>query len=427
MNTLIDDLFQFLRSSPTAWHCVANTTKTLTAQGFVEINEKDLWNLQPGGKYVVNRNGSSLCAFTLPKISPSRCTLLAAHTDSPALKLKPNAEFRVNNMIMLGVEVYGSPLLNSWLNRGLGIAGRITVATGAGKIESRLVSLTDHPVTIPQLAIHLDRDVNTKSLILNKQDHLSALAALDSDLKEASYLETVLKSYVKGDTLLDTELFLYPLEKPRYVGFQKELFTSYRIDNLGSVHAAVQALLTANATPQNSIRMIMLWDNEEIGSETAQGAASPFLSDVLERACLCINMNREAYLRLITESLCVSIDMAHALHPNYTGAHEPHHQPLLSRGIVLKNNAQQRYASNAATSAAVVHACHQQQLELQKYVVRSDMPCGSTIGPIHASRTGMPTVDIGYPQLSMHSARELASCQDHLSMCQLLKALLEAR
>ena len=422
----IEDFLSFLNQSPTAWHAVRCAAERLKAAGFTELSEQTAWSLQNGRGYFVLRNGSSLCAFVTPENLPTHVRLIGSHSDSPALKLKPKPEFHRENMLMFGVEVYGAPLLSSWLNRDLGLAGRIVYQDCQDNILEALVNLKKHPLVIPQLAIHLDRNVNEQGLLLNKQEHLSALAALANGTKltKDSYLQTLLEEELGSLNLLAHDLFLVPIEEARFMGYEKQMIASYRIDNLSSVHASLMALVQ-NKTPHSSmLKMITFWDNEEIGSETAQGAASPFVSHTTERIVYALNGQRENYLRLISQSLCVSVDLAHALHPNYLEKHEPRHQPILGKGIVLKYNAQQRYASDARTSAVIASLCQEAKLPLQKFVARSDMPCGSTIGPIHAHLTGMPTVDIGSPQLSMHSARELMACQDHLDMCELLASVL---
>jgi aspartyl aminopeptidase len=424
---LIQNLITFLNESPTAWHAVDNATQKLSDAGFEELIEANSWKILLGGKYYIKRNGSSLCAFIIPKKTPESLRLLASHTDSPTLKLKPNAEFQKENMIMLGLEVYGGPLLTSWLNRELGIAGRVFTQNKNGERQESLINLTSAPVIIPQLAIHLDRNVNEQGLILNKQEHLSALAAiLDNPVKnEGKYLENLLHTQLEFNKLLSHELYLYPLQPARLIGSNKEMIASYRIDSLASVHAALSALIHSQETSAKRIKMILFWDNEEIGSSTAQGASSPFLAHILERILLSLNMDKEEYFKLISKSLCVSIDLAHALNPNYIDKHDPQHRPLLNKGIVLKSNAQHRYASDASTSAIIIEACNQLNLPFQWFISRGDVPCGSTIGPIHSSATGMSTVDIGCAQLSMHSCREIIGCQDQLEMCQLLAKILD--
>lgn len=418
-NNELKDLLTFLDSSPTSWHAVEQITQKLKQSGFEPLEEGSPWKLVSGGRYYVTRNGSSLAAFIIPTQKPVAAKIGGSHTDSPGFKLKPNAEYLKEHMVMLGLEVYGAPLLSSWLNRDLGIAGRILVKDSKGKIQEKLVNLTQQPVIIPQLAIHLDRGVNDTGLILNKQEHLAALAAIDN-IPPKNYLEFLLKKQLHFHTLLAHDLFLYPLEPARLIGFNQQLISSYRLDSLGSVYAILQGLTSGAKPDKNWIKMAIFWDHEEIGSETAQGAASSFAPHILERIALATGMGREEYLCLLNRSLCLSVDLTHALHPNYPEKHEPHHQVMLNKGIVIKSNAQNRYATDAKSAAIVIDLCEKQKIPYQKFVSRNDIPSGSTIGPIHARKTGMSTVDIGYAQLSMHSSRELVSSQDHLDMCKLL-------
>lgn len=424
-SSIIQNLISFLDASPTAWHAVSNTREQLQQAGFLELPEQTYWDIRPEQRYVVTRNGSSLCAFITPQRIPKRLRLLASHTDSPSLKLKPQPEIRKHHSILLGVEVYGSPLLSSWLNRDLGIAGRVLYTEGQGEIKESLVRLDHYPVTIPQLAIHLDREVNEKGLLLNKQEHLNALAALESSFKEDSFLKALLQEKLHFQQIIAHDLFLFPLEGARLIGYQNTLLAGYRIDSLASVHAALTAFLNHSDPLEDEMKMIIFWDNEEVGSSTAQGAQSPFFSQILERIVESLKGSREDYFCMINRSTCLSIDLAHALHPNYPDKHDPHHQPILGKGIVLKSNAQQRYSTSANSSLPVKMMATLKQLPLQIFASRNDIPCGTTIGPIHASKTGMSTTDIGCSQLSMHSCRELMSCQDHIDMCDLLGSLLQ--
>ena len=401
-------------------------SKTLEKGGFHELKEGDKWTLKPGGKYFVKRGGSSLASFILPQKKLREALILASHTDSPALKLKPYPEFQKGNLIMLGTEVYGSPLLSSWLNRDLGIAGKIVVLNHQGELKEKIINLKDSPLIIPQLAPHLDRDVNEKGLILNKQEHLSAIWSTKPPLQEKkSYLEREIRKEHDFKTLLSFDLFLYPLDAPRLVGLDQEFLSTYRVDSLVSVYAILTALLKIKKKQSTKLNLCIFWDNEEIGSTTKQGASSPFLSQLLERISLHYHSSREEFFRLGHQSLCLSVDQAHALNPNYMEKHETRHPVLLNQGIVLKTNVQKRYATDAESSAIIQEICIKHKIPYQQFVTRSDMTAGSTIGPIASSLLGIPTVDLGHPQLSMHSARELVGCRDHFYMCKLLELALE--
>jgi len=417
---IIDDLLKFLDESPTSWHAVQNVKETLLQAGFQELKEEDAWPLAFGGKYFVIKNGSSIVAFQTPLEEPTSAKIITSHTDSPAFKLKANPEFVQENMVMLGCEVYGGPLLTSWLNRDLKISGRVFYLDKKGKKQSKLVTLDQFPVCIPQLAIHLENNKDNPQL--NKQQHLAAIAALDV---ETPYLETILKKELNAKTILSFDLFLTPSEKASLIGFENQMIASYRIDSLLSVHACLQALIELKSASLNEIKAFVFYDHEEVGSTSAIGASSPFLAQTLERILLSLHFGKEHYFRLLAKSLLISVDLAHAAHPSYMEKHEPYHRPLLNRGIVIKQNASLRYASNGSTSSQIVELCQNQNIPYQHFISRNDMPCGSTIGPLNAAATGIETVDIGVPQLSMHSCRELAAVQDQLDMCRLLSAFLK--
>ncbi len=422
MDQHIADFMSFVEESPTSWHAVKSACKKLEHAGFSPLDERKKWEIEHGGSYYVARGGS-LLAFVAPSNRFEHLHLVGAHTDSPALKLKPHAEYQVENMTMFGVEVYGGPLLSSWLNRDLAIAGTVAYHDREGELQNGMVYLSDAPVVVPQLAIHLDRKVNEEGLKLNKQDHLAALAAID---EPKGYLDRLIKKALpECEKLLSHDLFLVPMEQPRLIGSANKLYSGWRVDNLGSVHAALTALLEKKEPETERMKMVLFWDHEEVGSGSAEGAASPFFSDSLERISLAMGLQREEMMRTLASSFCLSVDAAHGLHPNYQSMHEPQHRPLMGKGVTLKVNAQQRYAGDASKWGELAHLCEKVGVPLQRFVNRTDCPCGSTIGPIHSSRTGMPTVDLGYPQLSMHSIRELCSVKDHLAMCKLLSAFFE--
>lgn len=418
---ILTDFKAFLDSSPTSWHAVKEMGDRLALRDFHPLNEGEKWDLELGEKYFVAKGGA-LCAFALPAMKPTQAMIFASHTDSPALKLKPNPAYKNANMIQYGVEVYGGALINSWLNRDLGLAGRVVVTNQAGEPEERLVHLDDALVFIPQLAIHLDREVNEKGLHLNKQDHLNPIVGLSDESQDV--LEKLLRRHLSFHSLLSFDLFLVPHEPARFVGLENEMIASYRIDNLAGVHAALSAIGFLDKPAHQRLQMALFWDHEEIGSKSNEGAASPFLNQILERIAFSLKINPEELLLLKNKSLCVSVDMSHALNPNYPKKYEPHHSPLLGKGIILKYNADQKYASNALSAAIVVHACKVLNLPYQSYVCRSDLPCGSTVGPIVSQSTGINTVDIGCPQLSMHSIREVIAAKDYLDMVKLLTHLL---
>lgn len=416
----LNDFKSFLANSPTAYQACLEVQKKLLAQGFSELKEKDLWKLKKGGSYFCLRGGS-LIAFILPSSTLQEAVILASHTDSPALKLKPNAEFIKEGMVMWGVEVYGAPLLSSWLNRDLGVAGKILYTDKKGTLHDGLVNFKAAPCTIPQVAIHLDREVNEKGLLLNKQEHLTALASLQ---EKPNYLLSLLKEELPIKELLAHDLFLYPLEEPSFIGSHHEMCAGYRMDSLASVYAITTAFLEHSDKSDQTLRMIALFDHEEIGSRTASGAESPFFSHILERIALHFKLDRDAYLRLIPHSTCLSVDLGHSVHPNYAEKHDPHHKPKLGSGILIKTHAQKKYATDLTSIKKVLAAIKKEKIPYQMIASRNDIPSGSTIGPIHAALTGIPTVDIGIGQLSMHSARELIATQDLVALKMLLSSMV---
>ena len=410
------DLLAYLRDSPTPFHAVASARARLAAAGFRELHETDEWrDLAAGGYYVVTAE-TNLVAFVLPeKGQRTSFRIVGAHTDSPNLRLKPNAEYVQEGYAQVGVEVYGGVLLNSWLDRDLGIAGRVLVRDGTA-IASVLVSISKPLLRVPQLAIHLDREVNDKGLVLNKQDHMAPIFGLAT----ARSLRTLIAEAagVELERIVKTDLMLFDLLAPTLGGVDDEFIFSARLDNLAMSHAATVALASVKAP--SAISVIALFDHEEVGSDSVAGAGSAVLPRILER----LIGDRSAFLRACAASTCVSADMAHAVHPNYANRHEARHKPVLNGGPVIKTNAQQRYATTASTAVMFEELCREADVPVQQYVVRSDLPCGSTIGPITATLLGIPTVDVGNPMLSMHSSRELAGSRDPEMMTRVLALYL---
>jgi len=422
MTDVLEDLKSFLDSSPTPWHAVKQMGNRLALHDYTPLQESEKWSLEKGKKYFVIRGGA-FCAFHMPERTPEKMLVLAAHTDSPALKVKPQPEIVKDNMTLLGLEVYGGPLLSSWLNRDLAIAGRVVVSTKEGKVEEKLVLLDDAIACIPQLAIHLDREVNEKGLILNKQDHLRAILGLNLPKEKA--LETLLRRSLSFHSLISFDLFLVPAEPARFIGSSGELLASYRIDNLVSVHAALTAFGNTSHVPTSTLQMAVFWDHEEIGSKTSDGAYSTFLQDITARIFASCALSEEERLIIKSKSICLSLDMAHAFNPNYEARYEPSHRPLLGKGITIKYNADNKYATDASSASFVIKHCRELHLPYQSFVTRSDVGCGSTVGPITAHQTGIKTVDLGCPQLSMHSTREIVACQDFIDMCVFLTHTLK--
>ena len=422
-----DNLLEFLGSSPTPFHAVSNIVKRLNQAGFNPLYETESWSetrseLAPG-KYYVTRNDSSLIAFQLSgSVQETGFRLVGAHTDSPCLKVKPNAISCNNGYAKLAVEVYGGVLLNPWFDRDLGLAGRVTVRIKDGNIKNLLINVEQPIAFIPSLAIHLDREVNDNRSI-NKQKHLPpVLCRTDESTPDfhAMVCKWIDVQYPElGEVkVLSYELALYDHQAPGLVGLHQEFIASARLDNLLSCHAATEALITASE-PGNFV--MVLNDHEEVGSSSTSGAEGPFLHSVLRRIC----GNEDTLQRAISHSMLISADNAHGVHPNYPDVHEPAHQPLMNNGPVIKINNNQRYATNSETEAVFKAVCEASDVPYQMIVVRSDMGCGSTIGPITATRLGVRTVDIGVPQLGMHSIREMAGVEDQQHLVTALKGFFE--
>ena len=414
-DSLIPRLCTFIDASPTPFHAVASVKVRLAAAGYTELSEDDPWHLEPEGRYFVTRNESALIAFRCPGRFPEGPTLIGAHTDSPALKLKPKPELDGQGLVRLAVEPYGGVLQNPWFDRDLALAGRVHFRNPEGTVQGALVQLPEKLAIIPSL----DREANQKRSI-NAQTDLPALFAFEND--EAT-LKALLKTALEAaghavEAILDHELLFYDTQGAATVGLDGAFLASARLDNLLSCFCATEALLNSGNTPA----LIVLNDHEEVGSASSSGAAGPFLDQVLRR----ITPGEEDSARLRARAWLISADNAHAVHPNFPDRHDRAHGPLLGGGPVIKINANQRYASNSATQARFRDLCDQAAVPVQSFVTRSDLGCGSTIGPITAAELGIATVDVGLPQLAMHSIRELCAVDDVAAMVTALTQALSA-
>jgi aspartyl aminopeptidase len=428
------DLLAFLDASPTPYHAVAEAVRRLETAGYRGLREGDAWELADGDRCYVVRGGGSLVAFEVGGEEPAEAgfRVIGAHTDSPNLRVKPRADLRASGLRQLAVEPYGGVLLHTWLDRDLGLAGRVSLAAGE-QPRTVLVNLHRAIARIPSLAIHLHRELRTDGLKLNDQTHLPPVVGLESAPELAALLTEELEARgedaVDADDLLGFDLMLYDLQAAALGGAAGEFIFSGRLDNLASTHAALAALLRAGEQSDAApfTRMVVLHDHEEVGSRSAQGAGGTLLLDTMDRlATLTSGGDPEARPRAVSRSLMVSADMAHAVHPNWSDRHEPGHRPVIGGGPVLKINANQSYASDSETAAMFASLCRRADVPLQHFVVRSDMACGSTIGPISAARVGLRTVDVGNPMLSMHSCREMAGAGDVEPMIRVLTAFFEA-
>jgi aspartyl aminopeptidase len=415
---MLDDLMTFLGSSPTPFHAAANLAAMLSDAGFEELDEKQQWQLEQGGKYFILRNGSSIAAWVVGEspVEESGINMVGAHTDSPCLRVKPDPELLRQGVYQLGVEVYGGALLNPWFDRDLSIAGRVTYLDGNNALQSALIDFGEPVAVIPSLAIHLDREANEKRTV-NNQKHLPPLVMLareKQDFRKMLSAQLQDQGYEVGK-VLDHELSLYDTQKPALTGLNKDFLASARLDNLLSCFAGVSALLAASDSGKSSL--LICNDHEEVGSASAAGAQGPMLQHLLERWM----PDNQLRNRAISHSVMISVDNAHAVHPNYAEKHDDNHGPRINGGPVIKVNANQRYASNSETQALFRHLCEEEGVPVQSFVVRSDMACGSTIGPITATEIGVPTVDVGVPQLAMHSVREMCGSKDPEYLCRVLK------
>ncbi|HUP74403.1 MAG TPA: M18 family aminopeptidase [Acidimicrobiales bacterium] len=394
------DLCAYIAASPSPFHAVVEAARRLGVSGFEE-------SIAAANGFV--RRGGSIVAWRRGPGPIGQFRLMGAHTDSPNLRVKPHADRRSAGFRQLGVEVYGAVLLNSWLDRDLGLSGRLSVRRDGGTCE--VLFRIDRPLLrIPQLAIHLDRDVNERGLVLNRQQHLSPLWGIDDGPDFRSVVADA--AGVEPSAVVAWDAMCHDLAAPTLAGVRDEFVSAPRIDNQLSCHAAITALTASPAPPDGVAIGFVLFDHEEVGSTTDRGAAGAFLGNVLERVALVSGCDRSNYLAALARSICVSADCAHGTHPNYVERHEPDHWVALNGGPVIKLNTSARYATESTTAAVFVEACEAADVPTQWFVTRGDVACGSTIGPLTAAQLGMATVDVGVAQLAMHSCREMAGSYD---------------
>jgi len=407
----------YLDASPSPYHAAENARRLLSQHSFVELDRRAEWtDLVPRGMVIEQ---GAVIAWDLPEtgLVEGGFRIIGAHTDSPCLRVKPRPDLLRFGWHQLGVEVYGGALLNSWLDRDLGIAGRIIT-------DDHREVLVDvkHPVArVPQLAIHLDRGVNEQGLRLDPQQHMTPVWATGAGTR----FEDWIAAQASERSASWWDLCLYDLQPAAIIGADSSLLASGRLDNLVSCWAALDALVAhAGSNGGGAASLIVLNDHEEVGSASSSGASGPLLEQVLERLVTAAGGDRDDVLRTLSTSMCVSADNAHAVHPNYAERHEPEHLVMVNAGPAIKINSNQRYATSARTAAVFEQACRSAGVPWQVFVSRNNMPCGSTIGPLTATRLGIATVDIGVPQLSMHSARELCGTEDPISLRDALRAFL---
>ncbi|MFF0295406.1 M18 family aminopeptidase [Kitasatospora sp. NPDC004615] len=417
-----DDLIAFLAASPSPYHAVQSAVERLERVGFREVRETDAWDGDSGGRYLVR--GGALIAWYVPEgagpATPYR--VVGTHTDSPNLRVKPIPDTGSAGWRQIAVEIYGGVPLNTWLDRDLGLSGRLVLRDGT----TRLVHLDEPLLRVPQLAIHLDRGVND-GLKLDRQRHLTPIWGL-GDTTEGALLEYVAeKAGLDAADITGWDLMAHDVQPPSYLGRDRELLAGPRLDNQLSVHAATAALaaVAASGADLPCIPVLAAFDHEETGSESDTGAQSPLLGNVLERSCYARGGTAEDRARALAGTICLSSDMGHAVHPNYSERHEPGHHPLPNGGPILKVNVNNRYATDGVGRAVFAAACEKAGVPWQTFVSNNAMPCGTTIGPITAARLGITTVDCGIAALSMHSARELCGAEDPHYLAGAIKAFLE--
>lgn len=411
------ELLDFIYESPTAFHAVDSIKKILDRQGFMELKEENRWKIEKGERFYMIKNHSALTAFVVGngKVEEEGFRIIGAHTDSPTFRIKPAAEMTAeNHYVKLNTETYGGPILSTWLDRPLSVAGRVAIKSDdLFSPIIKLVNIRKPIMIIPSLAIHMNRDVNL-GVELNKQkDMLPLMALINEKLEKDNYLLNAIAKEVdvKPSDIIDFDLFLYEFEKGTIMGLNDEFISSPRLDDLAMVHAGITAI--AKLSDSDSTNVMVCFDNEEVGSTTKQGADSQLLSNILERIVLSMEGNREDFFRAISKSFMISADLAHAVHPNVGEKHDPQNRPLINKGPAIKVSANMKYTTDCNSSSIYAQICSNANIPYQWFVNRSDEKGGSTIGPISSSHLDIRCVDIGTPILAMHSARELGGVLDH--------------
>ncbi|HWP00754.1 MAG TPA: M18 family aminopeptidase [Methylococcus sp.] len=419
------DLLDFIDQSPSPWHAASNLADRLVAGGFRQLRETERWHLEPGDRAFVVRGDSSLVAFVVghEPLAETGFRIIGAHTDSPGLRIKPKAPHAADPMLRLGVEIYGGPILATFADRDLSLAGRLCVRSASG-VEVRLVRFPRPLVRLPNLAIHMNREVNREGLKFHLQNELPLLWTLAGDLPAEEQFRRLLAEQADCEPadILAWDLNVFDTQPGAFWGPEREFLADGQLDNLASCHAALRALLAAGEP--EAVVVTAFFDHEEIGSETHKGADGALLPDILNRIASALTLDGEDYRRAIGASFMVSADMAHAYHPNFPQAYEPQHLVVVNRGPVVKTNASGRYATDALAEARFLRLCEEAGVPWQRYVHRTDLACGSTIGPMISARLGVPTVDVGSPMWAMHSARESAGTLDHTYMIRVLTRFL---
>ncbi|MBL6985841.1 MAG: M18 family aminopeptidase [Methylobacter sp.] len=429
----VQNLLDFIDASPSPWHVVNTIEAQLAtqAQTWKRLDETAKWILQPGGRYYVVRDDSSIVLFVQGQrpLVETGFKIIGAHTDSPGLRLKPNAASASDGLLRLGVEIYGGPILATFTDRDLSLAGRISYKNDQNDITSLLVKFDQPLLRLPNLAIHMNRTVNEEGLKLQKQTELPLiLSALTEQQLPQACFSTLLQqqSGIASERILSWDLAVYDTQKGTFWGSESEFYANSQLDNLASCHAALQALLADTVTQTDSTLVCALFDHEEIGSQSNKGADGSFLPDVLQRIAHSSATDGEDYARALAKSFMISADMAHAYQPNFPNAYDSGHKVSVNKGPVIKVNANQSYSSESVSAAMFADWCKQAEVPYQTYSHRCDMPCGSTIGPITSAKLGIRSIDVGSPMWAMHSIRESAGVLDHDYMIRVMKRFFAA-
>jgi aspartyl aminopeptidase len=422
----IQNLLDFIDTSPSPWHVVNTVEALLKSHKFNNLDETTQWQLQLGGRYYVVRDDSSIILFVLGSKSllESGFKIVGAHTDSPGLRVKPNAINSKDSLLRLNVEIYGSPILATFTDRDLSLAGRICYRNDQGEIASQLIKFDNPLLRLPNLAIHMNRTVNEDGLKLHKQNELPLiLSTLSEQQLPPDYFLSLLEkqSGINSAQLLSWDLAVYDTQKGAIWGAENEFYSNSQLDNLASCHTALQAFLNEAVLSDSANTLVCaFFDHEEIGSESKQGADGSFLPDVLQRIALASCEQRD-FPRIMAKSFLISADMAHAYHPNFPSAYDLEHKVMVNKGPVIKINANHRYSSESISQAMFIDWCNQADIPYQYYSHRCDLPCGSTIGPITSAKLGIRSVDVGNPMWAMHSIRESAGVLDNAYMIKVLQ------
>jgi aspartyl aminopeptidase len=425
----VKNLLDFIDTSPSPWHTVKTIEKQLATFQFERLYEADLWELKAGGCYYVVRGDSSIIVFVNGQkaVCETGFKIIGAHTDSPSLRIKQNPTNVTANLERLNVEIYGGAILATFADRDLSFAGRVSFENQAGELKQQLVHFEQSLLRLPNLAIHLNRNVNEEGLKFQKQNELSLIFSnITQQLPQEHFFSLLQSQLPKRAKILAWDLNVFDTQKGSFWGANNEFFTNGQIDNLASCHAAITALLDERGLQNDSTLVCAFFDHEEVGSESHCGASGSFLTDILQRINDVTAQNPQDFARAMARSFIISADMAHAFHPNFSSAYDTQHHVHINQGVVIKVNVNQRYTSDGVSEAMFMQWCEKANVPYQIYSHRNDLPCGSTIGSIVSAKLGTRCVDVGNPMWAMHSCRESAGVFDHNSMIQVMKQFFQS-